>query len=89
MATVLHATTAGVVVSEFGAGALAAAAAKLKAATERPSIAAEARALAERWFRLDDALDAYDRVYRGLEAGDTVWPRGWAATGQTRPERSE
>ncbi len=75
MATVLHATTAGVVVSEYGAGALAAAAAKLKAATERPAIAAEARALAERWFRLDHALDAYDRVYRGLETGDTVWPR--------------
>jgi glycosyltransferase involved in cell wall biosynthesis len=75
MATVLHATPAGVVVSEYDAGALAVAAAKLKTATERPAIAAEARALAERWFPLDHALDAYDRVYRGLDTGDTVWPR--------------
>ena len=76
MATVLHATPAGVVVSEYGADPLAEAAAKLKAAAEMPTIAAEARAVAERWFRLDHALDAYDRVYRGLETGDTVWPRG-------------
>ena len=41
----------------------------------RPGIAETCRALAERWFSLPDAIDAYDAIYSGTAERDTTWPR--------------
>lgn len=56
------------------------AAAQLVAATKRAETSAEARRLAVRWYSLDDAVAAYDRVYRGMlglpggATNDGAWP---------------
>ncbi len=83
MAEVLEGSPAGVVVRGFDPPALEAAARALADAASRPATAAPARALAERWFGLDRALDAYDDLYARLPrrgggaaaGGDRGWPR--------------
>jgi glycosyltransferase involved in cell wall biosynthesis len=80
MAEVLEGSPAGVVVDDVDA--LEAPARALAEASARPETAALARALAERWFSLDRAVDAYDALYARLprrhgepaEGGDAGWP---------------
>jgi glycosyltransferase involved in cell wall biosynthesis len=83
MAEVLDGSPAGVVVRETAAGPdLDRAARALADAASRPETSSAARSLAERWFSLDRAVDAYDALYARLprrhgEAvalGDSGWP---------------
>lgn len=66
MATVLAGTDAGVVVDDMSDEGLGAAASKLAALAVRADVAQVAHADAVRWFRLDTAVDAYDRLYRAM-----------------------
>jgi glycosyltransferase involved in cell wall biosynthesis len=76
---VLGESPAGVVVSDMSEDALARAARQLADAARRPTTRSEARAVAERWFGLEAAVAAYDRIYeaigsaRGARA-DATWP---------------
>ncbi|HEU4535550.1 MAG TPA: glycosyltransferase [Polyangiaceae bacterium] len=85
MAEVLAGSPAGVVVGETSPAALDAAARALADAAARPDTSAAARALAERWFGLDRALDAYDALYARLPRRHGLGPagppddRGWPA----------
>lgn len=75
MGTVLEGTRAGVVVDASRPGSFDDAAASLWERSVDPTIAGEARALAERWFSLERGLDGYERVYAALGDGrDTPWP---------------
>lgn len=70
----------GVVLSNFDDRALDRAAARLAQLTRTPDFANRARTTAERWFSLDRAVSAYDRIYRALgrpevhRMGDAPWP---------------
>ena len=82
LARVVSGSSAAVLVDDLSSPAsLAHAAAELVAAARRPDTVREARALAERWYSLTDAVDAYDRVYRGMlglaggSVTDEPWPR--------------
>ncbi len=83
MAEVLEGSPAGVVVREAEASSLDEPARALAAAASRPDTAVAARALAERWFGLDRALDAYDDLYErlprrhGRGPGGPPDDRGW------------
>jgi glycosyltransferase involved in cell wall biosynthesis len=81
LARVVGGSTAAFVVDDPGSrAALDRAAESLVRATERPETSSEARRLAVRWYSLADAVEAYDRVYRGmlgLPGGATTdgdWP---------------
>jgi glycosyltransferase involved in cell wall biosynthesis len=82
MATVLGDTTAGVVVDDMSDEGLAASAQALLSLVQQPDIAARARGEAERWFRLDEAVIAYDAIYRAMPrrhgqrvaVSDGYWP---------------
>lgn len=83
MAEVLEGSPAGVVVREAEASSLDEPARALAAAAARPETSAAARSLAERWFGLDRALDAYDGLYarlprrHGRGPGGPPDDRGW------------
>ncbi len=81
MAEVLAGTDAGVVVDDMTNDHLERAAIQLLARASNSTTTKTARALAERWFSLEHAIDGYDRIYRSLDrlgrrggAGDTRWP---------------
>lgn len=81
MARVVEGSSAAVVVGDFSSPeSVRVAAAKLIASAGDPGTRAEARRLAERWYALEDAIVAYERVYRGmlgLPGGaffDDPWP---------------
>jgi len=79
----LGSSPAGVSVPDTRPETLDAAARELAEKAFTPGVATRAATLAQQWFSLEDALDAYDDVYRrmpvrhgrpsGLE--DTGWPR--------------
>lgn len=58
-------TKAGVVVESFEPSVLAAAAAKLTGPQPSPEAIREG---AMRWFRLDQAIESYDEIYRSIAA---------------------
>jgi glycosyltransferase involved in cell wall biosynthesis len=82
MATVLGESRAGVVVDDMSDEGLDRTARALAGLAAEPDIALLARGDAERWFRLDQAIDAYDAIYRALPARhrqgrsrrDGAWP---------------
>jgi glycosyltransferase involved in cell wall biosynthesis len=61
--TVLRDGRGGVIVEDFGDEGLARAANELVDLAKRPEVRSDARHLAERHFRLDDGIKAYDRIY--------------------------
>lgn len=78
----LRDSPAGVAVQNTVPATLDQAARELARKAAAPGVAVAARALAERWYSLSDALDAYDGVYRTMPRGhrrpgtaaDTAWP---------------
>ncbi len=66
MAQVLHASSAGVVLHDFSDSSIEWAAKELFRRSLDGEVRADARALAEKWFNLDDAVDVYDRIYQSL-----------------------
>lgn len=73
VARVLAAGEAGVALTDLSDSALEAAARALVEIIRRPGTARACRALAERWFSLPAAIDAYDAIYSGASAQDTTW----------------
>lgn len=69
MDKVLKNSQAGVVLSNFSDSFLKIAAKNLYERSLNPEVRKEARALAEKWFDLDQAVDAYDGIYRRLVHG--------------------
>jgi glycosyltransferase involved in cell wall biosynthesis len=73
----------GLTVDRFDDAALSAAAEALLDLALAPETAVRARARAQRWFALEDAVDAYDALYRSMPAShgrvqpraDASWPR--------------
>jgi glycosyltransferase involved in cell wall biosynthesis len=84
MATVLGESRAGVVVDDMSDEGLDRTARALAGLASESDIAQLARGDAERWFRLDQAIEAYDAIYRALPARhrggrgqrDGAWPPG-------------
>jgi glycosyltransferase involved in cell wall biosynthesis len=59
-------TSAGTVVRDFSEPGLREAADRLARVARRPEVRREARLLAERWFRLEDGVAAFDDIYRNI-----------------------
>lgn len=90
MAAVLADARAGVVVDDMSDEGFDSAAQALLSLIRDPSTSQRARDDAERWFRLDHAIEAYDAIYRamplrhgqGPSRPDERWPRPPQATAQ-------
>lgn len=66
MAEILKDSQAGVVLPDFSDSSLDQAAQKLFERSKNSEVRKEARALAEKWFDLDDAVEKYDHLYKNF-----------------------
>lgn len=66
LAQVFRDASAALIIDDMNDEGLRRAARELVEVGLRPDVRREARALAERWFRLEDGVDALDSIYRGL-----------------------
>jgi glycosyltransferase involved in cell wall biosynthesis len=86
LARVVEGSDAAFVVDDLASPtSLDEAARKLVRAAERPETKREARRLAERWYSLADAIEAYDGVYRGMLGlpGGATEDRSWPPPART------